>query len=291
MFANFLPAQVTQIQEKPAILLAQNIKRELIKTQLNEQAIATAYVRQGNGKPPILLLHGFDSSVLEFRHLLPLLAAHHETWAVDLLGFGFTQRLPSIDYNPNTIKIHLYAAWRTLIKQPVVLVGTSMGGATAIDFALTYPETVEKLIIINSVGFSGDFPIGKLLFPPLDFLAVEYWRQRKLQALFWSSLNQSSSIVDAIRCAALHLEMPHWNQALLDFMKSGGYGDIADRVGKVTQPTLILWGDRDDTLASGDAVKFQRAIANSQLVWLKDCGHVPQLEQPEVLAKRILAFL
>jgi pimeloyl-ACP methyl ester carboxylesterase len=69
-------------------------------------------VHQGKGGTPILLLHGFDSSVLEFRRLLPLLATENETWAVDLLGFGFTDRIAGIPFSPSAIKTHLYYFWK-----------------------------------------------------------------------------------------------------------------------------------------------------------------------------------
>lgn len=290
MFPSFLPFSVNLLKEPASIALAESIKRQHIATPLSQQAIATSYVHQGQGEP-ILLLHGFDSSVLEFRSLIPLLAAHNETWAVDLLGFGFTERIPNILYNPETIKTHLYYFWKTLINQPVMLLGASMGGATAIDFTLSYPEAVKQLVLINSVGFSGDFPIGKFLFPPLDYLAVEYWRQRKLQALYLGETfgNLKSGDIEAIRCALLHSEMPNWHEAMISFTKSGGYGELANKIHQIDKPTLILWGEADDTFDKGDAVKFNRAIARSQLIWL-NCGHVPQLEQPQVTASHILAF-
>ena len=290
MFPSFLPYEVNLLQENNSITLAKRIKRSQIRTPLSQNAIATSYVCQGTGTP-ILLLHGFDSSVLEFRALFPLLAAHNQTWAVDLLGFGFTQRLLEIDYNPTTIKTHLYAFWQTLINRPVMLVGTSMGGATAIDFTFSYPHAVEKLVLINSVGFSGDFPLGKLLFPPLDYLAIEYWRQRKLQALFLGSKfgNLKPGEIEAIRCAVLHLEMSNWQAAMMSFTKSGGYSDLADKIAQIDKPTLILWGEFDETLGVDDALKFQRAIAHSQLIWLRNCGHVPQLEQPQTTAEHLLA--
>jgi pimeloyl-ACP methyl ester carboxylesterase len=173
-----------------------------------------------------------------------------------------------------------------------MLVGASMGGAAAIDFTLTYPDAVKQLVLINSVGFSGDFPLGQFLFPPLDYLAVEYWRQRKLQALFFGSTfgNLEPDAIEAIRCAALHLEMPGWHEAMIIFMKSGGYSNLVDKIAQINQPTLILWSEADETLGIGDAVKFHRAIAHSHLIWLKNCGHVPQLEQPETTAEHLLAF-
>ncbi len=291
MFASFLPSEVKLLTESTSIALAQNIKRQPIATPLSQQLIATSYVLQGKGGTPIVLLHGFDSSVLEFRRLIPLLAPDNETWAVDLLGFGFTERIAGISFSPLAIKTHLYYFWKTLINQPVMLVGASMGGATAIDFTLTYPHAVKQLVLINSVGFTGDFPLGRFLFPPLDYLAVEYWRQRKVQALFFGGTfgNLEPTTIEAIRCAVLHLEMPGWHEAMITFMKSGGYGDLADKIPQIDKPTLILWGESDDTLGVDDPLKFQRAIAQSQLIWLRNCGHVPQLEQPQTTAKHLLA--
>lgn len=293
MFASFLPSDVKYLTEYTSIALAKSIKRDRIVTPLSQQPIATTYVHQGSGGTPIVLIHGFDSSVLEFRSLIPLLAAHNQTWAVDLLGFGFTEKIAGIQFNPDTIKTHLYYFWKTLIDQPVILVGASMGGATAIDFTLTYPQAVKQLVLINSVGYSGNFPIGKFLFPPLDYLAVEYWRQRKLQSLLLGGNfgNLEPGTIEAIRCAVLHLEMTGWHEAMISFMKSGGYSDLADKIAQIDKPTLILWGEADDTLDVGDAMRFKRAIAHSQLIWIKNCGHVPQLEQPQFTAQHLLAFL
>lgn len=292
MFADFLPYQVADLRDPLAVALAQLIYRQAIPTPLDKQPIATAIVQQGSGGAPILLLHGFDSSLLEFYRLLPLLAADNETWAIDLLGFGFTDRMAGLTFDPSAIQTHLYCCWKLLINQPVILVGTSMGGAAAIDFTLTYPEAVKKLVLINSMGYIGGFPFGKFLFPPLDFLAVEFWRQRKLQALTLGSIsgwNQNS--LEALRCATLHMEMPRWHEAMIAFTKSGGYGWLGDRIPLIDKQTLILWGELDDTLGSDDAHKFKRDIGHSKLVWIKDCGHVPQLDQPDIVAENILAFL
>ncbi|MGB3405128.1 MAG: alpha/beta hydrolase [Microcoleaceae cyanobacterium] len=292
MFPFFLPPEVNSLTEYTSINLAKNIKRSLISTPFYPPGIQTAYTCQGNDSPPILFLHGFDSSLLEFSRIIPFISPQYQTWAIDLLGFGFTQRIPEINYNPETLKSHLYYTWKTLINRPIILVGTSMGGAAAIDFALTYPEVVQKLVLIDSVGYSGSFPIGMLLIPPIDSISIEFWRQRKQQALnFAPFLWINASQIEAIKFTSLHLKMPYWQDAMISFMKSGGYGDIAARISQIKHPTLILWGDKDETLGTKDAILFHQNIANSQLIWMKDCGHVPHLEQPERTAKAILEFL
>jgi pimeloyl-ACP methyl ester carboxylesterase len=290
MSTNFLPSEITQLTESTSIALAQSIERIPIMTPLSQQPVATTYVRQGSGGTPILLLHGFDSSVLEFRRLLPLLAAQNETWAVDLLGFGFTERLAGIAFSPAAIKTHLYYFWKTLINEPVILVGASMGGAAAIDFTLAYPDAVKKLVLLDSAGYSAGPTIGRFLFPPLDYLAVEFLRRPGVRERISKTAyyDKNLATLDAQLCAALHLKLSGWHQALKAFTKSGGYGSFTEKLSQISLPTLILWGECDRILGTGDAYKFKEAIAHSQLIWIKNCGHVPHLEQPQITAGHIL---
>ena len=301
MFPDFLPQEIYSLKNSESIFLSQNIKRYPIPTLLSQTPhretdifdIATACIKLGTNSPPILLLHGFDSSILEFRRIIPLLAAKQETWAVDLLGSGFTERLPNITYNPQTIREHLYSFWQTLIDRPVILVGISMGGATAIDFTLTHPEAVQKLVLINSVGFTGGFPLGTKLPDIAIALMVEFWRQRRIQGLFWGKnfgwLDFHTE--DVIRCAALPSSMPNWTKAINDFTRSGGYYQLKERIPEINKPTLILWGEKDDVIGTKDAELFQNAIANSRLVWLQGLNHSPHWEKPKLVADLILEFI
>jgi pimeloyl-ACP methyl ester carboxylesterase len=136
VFPDFLPASVRQLTEPDSIAFARQIQRVNIITPLLDRTIATSYVHQGEGGIPIVFLHGFDSSIFEFRRIIPLIAGKQAVWAIDLLGFGFTERLPNCPFSPASIDTHLYATWQTLIQQPTILVGVSMGGAAAIEFTL-----------------------------------------------------------------------------------------------------------------------------------------------------------
>lgn len=293
MFPSFISPDANNLTESTSIELVKNISLEHIPTPLSPNSIPTAYVQKGQENTPILLLHGFDSSLLEFRRLLPLLATINETWAVDLLGFGFTQRSTDISFDIEAIKTHLYYFWKTHISKPVILVGASMGGATAIDFTLTYPEIVEKLVLIDSAGLTKQPIVGKFMFPPLDYLATEFLRQPKVrknisQAAYY---DKSFASLDAQTCAALHLKCEGWNRALIAFTKSGGYGSFLKRLKEIQQPTLIIWGREDRILGIKDAEKFKKAIANNNLIWIDQCGHVPHLEKPQTTSEAIEAFL
>jgi pimeloyl-ACP methyl ester carboxylesterase len=96
---------------------------------------------------------------------------------------------------------------------------------------------------------------------------------------------------DAQKCAALHLDCPNWSKSLISFTRSGGYRSCKARLAEIQVPTLILWGEGDRILGTKDAARFQRAIPQSKLVWVPDCGHVPHLEKSEFTSETILEFV
>jgi pimeloyl-ACP methyl ester carboxylesterase len=258
------------------------------------KSVMTTYLRQGTGSPPVLLLHGFDSSLLEFRRLVPLLAQQTQTWAVDLFGFGFTERPNGLNVSAAAIQDHLFSFWQTLIQQPVVLVGASMGGAAAIAFTLAFPEAVEKLILIDSAGYGSGPRMGQFLTDSLGYWVTEKFlkkpsvRQKIGENAYY---DKTFASVDAQKCAALHLDCPNWSKSLISFTRSGGYPSYKTRLSEIQVPTLILWGTNDRILGTKDAPRIQRAIAQSKLVWVPDCGHVPHLERPKFTTSHILDFL
>lgn len=292
-FPDFIPAEADQLTEISAINLLKNIQREPILTPLTNQEIVTSFVQQGEGETPVLLFHGFDSSVIEFRKLLPLLAQKTAVWGVDLLGFGFTDRSENVDINANSIKTHLYSFWQKYINKPVILIGTSMGGATAIDFTLTYPNLVKKLVLIDSAGLANPPIMGKLMFPPFDHLATQFLANPKVRKAIINQAYYNQKLVDinAEICGSIHLQMPNWNKSLISFTKGGGYGNFAKDLVKIAQETLIIWGEYDKIVGTKSATKFNKLIKNSRLIWVKDCGHFPQIEKVEELNKAILNFM
>jgi len=297
-----LPIEVTswrsRLTEPTSIKMIDKIQFCLVSTTFADELILTSYVNDGVTNLqkkilPIVFLHGFDSSLLEFRRLLPQLTDTYQVWAVDLFGFGMTERLRGVQVSPNSIKEHLYYFLQTAIATPIVLVGASMGGAAAIDFALTYPEVVQKLVLIGSAGMRAGTTMGKFLISPLDRMATNFLRSSKVrrEVSLKAYANPSFVTPDAEACASLHLSMPRWSESLISFTKSGGYGSFAEQLKYLEQETLILWGDRDRILGIKDATKFQETIPRNQLIWIDNSGHVPHLERPDIVAQQIHKFI
>lgn len=256
-------------------------------------AVDTNYIDMDQGQGgTMLFLHGFDSSVLEFRRLLPLIEKDFRAIAVDLLGFGFTARSKILLPTPANIKIHLDHFWQRIIQEPITLVGVSMGGAVALDFCLSFPERVKKLVLIDSAGLAKQPFASRLMFPPLDrwltkFLASPQVRQSIGQAAYY---NRSLASEDARRCAGAHLACAGWSEGLIAFTKSGGYGSFAEQLDQITRPSLIIWGKQDKILGVKAPEQFRRLLPQSQLIWLDACGHVPHLEKPEATAAALRQF-
>ncbi|MFP4337577.1 MAG: alpha/beta fold hydrolase [Halothece sp.] len=288
--ADFIPPLAQKLTEKNSCQLISQVRQTSIITSFHSQDINTTYIQGGKGEIPILLLHGFDSSLMEFRRLFPKLTPITETFAVDFFGFGLTDRPLDIPVTPENIKAHLHSFWQQLIKRPMILIGASMGGAVAIDFALTYPEIVHKLVLLDSAGFAGGPAMGKLMIPPLDRLATSFLRNIKVRQKISENAyyDRRFASEDALYCSMLHLAHPNWSKALISFTKSGGYNFLSSRISQITQPTLIIWGEEDKILGTKDAIKFEKTIPNSKLVWIPESGHVPHLEKPDLTAEAIL---
>ena len=285
-----LPVEAAGLSEAASVAIARQVK--WVEVQMPAGPVATSYLCRGQGVP-VLLLHGFDSSLFEFRRLVPLLADRAQVWAMDLLGFGFGDRLATQPINPAAIKQHLLAFCQQVIGQPVVLVGASMGGGVAIDFAVSHPEALRQLVLIDAVGFAAGPAIGKVMFPPLDRWATNFLRNPSVRRKISEKAYCDRTLVtpDAVLCASLHLLMPRWQAALIAFTKSGGYNFLSQKIPQIQVPTRVLWGRQDQILGVKDAARFEQTIPHCQLVWIENCGHVPHLEKPEETAVHIVDLL
>ena len=158
----FFPKQAQRFTSRSAVKLARRYRRESVYVPCLERYVPTAHVppaRRDVSKQPVCFLHGFDSSSLDFRKLLPYVEDRCETWAVDLVGWGFSDHSlfvddPSLPNGPDVKKEHLYQFWKQSIGRPMCVMGVSLGGAVAIDFALTYPEAVSTLVLSAAQGYT-----------------------------------------------------------------------------------------------------------------------------------------
>ena len=234
--------------------------------------------------PPVLLLHGFDSSFLEFRRLAPLLASGVQLFIPDLYGFGFCPRPSGGDYSPRGVLRHLEVLAREIGGRnpaPLGLIGASMGGSVAVELARRLPEQVNRLLLLAPAGLTG----RPMPLPPLlDGLGVRFLALPGVRrGLCRTAFADPDAAVGAaeLEIASLHLQSPGWADALRRFARSGGFAGAGAPLPH--QPITVLWGANDRILRAPQK-RAALALLGERVRELDACGHLPHLDQTASVA-------
>uniref|UniRef100_A0A7S0E2Z4 AB hydrolase-1 domain-containing protein n=1 Tax=Hanusia phi TaxID=3032 RepID=A0A7S0E2Z4_9CRYP len=301
-FPEFLPREIDEVEDEDCRNMARSLQRVPVRMDPSfaKRPVLTSYaktnVEGSKEQSPLLLLHGFDSSCLEWRRLLPKLEELGiESYAVDVLGWGFTEREVEVvsSFSPAAKLDHIVGFIEQHIARPVTLVGASLGGSIAIDIALQRPDVVDKLVLVDAQGYiDGAAMTGQPRL--LQQLGVQVLKSKPLR-MFANKIAYSEperwGTEDAMRIGRLHCLTRGWDEAMIGFMNSGGY-HLSDKVKQVKQETLVLWG-RDDKILDPRkyAARFLEDIPSSSLEWIDNCGHVPHLEQANTTAQVLAKFV
>lgn len=236
--------------------------------------------------PPLLLLHGFDSSFLEFRRLAPLLSQAHTLVIPDLHGFGFTPRVGTATQGPEPVLRHLESLLEVLATAPAMagplgLIGASMGGSVAVCLARRQPERVARLLLLAPAGLTGrPMPLPPLLDGlGVRFLALPGVRRGLCRSAF---ADPTADVGPAeLQIASLHLATPGWGPALARFARSGGFAGCGEPLPQ--QPLAVLWG-ADDRILRAPQKRAAQLLLGDRIRELERCGHLPHIDQPESVA-------
>ena len=234
--------------------------------------------------PPVLLLHGFDSSFLEFRRLAPLLAGGTQLFIPDLFGFGFCPRPAGGDYSPSGVLRHLEALVAAIQQRnpaPLGLIGASMGGSVAVELARRLPEQVARLLLLAPAGLTGrPMPLPPLLDRlGVRFLALPGVRRGLCRTAFADP--EASVGAAELEIASLHLQTPGWGESLGRFARSGGFAGCGAPL--PAQPIRVLWGAHDRILRAPQKTAAL-ALLGERVRELEDCGHLPHLDKAATVA-------
>jgi pimeloyl-ACP methyl ester carboxylesterase len=250
---------------------------------------------------PIVLLHGTSSSLHTWEGWVHVLKAQHRVISFDLPGFGLTgpfagQYTPD-DYHGDTYARFVIDLLDQLKLPAVVLGGNSLGGEIAWRVATLAPERVAQLVLVDAAG--PDFtpqsvPVGFIAarLPVLGWLG-QYVLPREvvvqgLASVYGDPSRVTSEQVDRY----FELSLRDGNRRALSLrLQQMQLGEDAERIGSVTQPTLILWGARDHLIPPAVGQEFERLIKGSRRIVLEGLGHVPQEEDPARSVEPVKAFV
>ena len=272
--------------------------------------IRYTYIRcpSGNSEaPPLVFLHGFGSAIAQWRYNLQPLSQFSTVYALDLLGFGASEKAPA-EYGVELWMAQVYDFWRTWIRKPIVLVGHSLGGGVAIATAASYPEMVGGLILLTvppsarerssstlqSFGESVETALASpLILRPLFQLFKRRAFIRKGLELAYA--NSEMVTEDLVTLFATPPQDRGAAGVVCRLVKAKNRRDytpnVKETVSQLDIPILMLWGQQDRVIPINLGRQLAPLNSKLKLVELENAGHCAYDECPERVNREILTWL
>jgi pimeloyl-ACP methyl ester carboxylesterase len=258
-----------------------------------------AFVRAGSG-PALLLIHGIGDSSETWRQLIPALARSHTVIAPDLLGHGCSDK-PRADYSVAAYANAMRDLLSVLDVERATVVGHSLGGGVAMQFAYQYPDRCERLVLVSSGGVCREVhpllrmaaaPNADLLLPLLGMPLTQHALRLTMRILKAVDSDMGRDADDWMRvCQALpnvtaRSAFVRTLRAVVDWR--GQVVTMLDRCYLTRgMPTLLMWGARDPVIPFEHARIAHAAMPGSRLEVFETAGHLPHRSDP----KRFLTLL
>lgn len=262
--------------------------------QLGDQLV---HIEQAGSGEPVILLHGFGASTYSWRKVMPALAGAFRVVAIDLNGFGYTQRPRAFEsYTREGQAGLVLRVLDALGIRSAHLVGHSYGGGLSLFLASRHPERVRSLVLVDSSAptYAND---RRSLVASVKPLLTFYLRSLVLRpatvrrALLHSFHDDSLVTPELVR--------EYYERLRVEGVVDAYYGLTAPsrtpsepvELEKIRIPTLVVWGAQDRVIAAAAGRRAAARMPDAEFVAIEGAGHVPMEEKPDELVRVILPFL
>ncbi|MSS85970.1 MAG: alpha/beta hydrolase [Thaumarchaeota archaeon] len=246
------------------------------------------YLESGSSKRTLVFLHGLGASSERWKYVLPFFETDFHIVVPDLIGFGYSDK-PNTDY---TIKFFSNFLEKFLVSLGIVqtsIVGSSLGGQIASDYTSSHSQYVEKLILVSPSGVmkQSTFALDSYI------MAALYPSEQSAKNAFELMDGTGKKIPrDTIDGFVTRMKLPNAKFAFMSTLLGlKNSGIITEKLKKISSPTLVIWGSNDPVIPVNFADDFVSSITNCVFHEMSDCGHTPFVQEPELFASLVLAFL
>lgn len=258
---------------------------------------------------PIVLLHGFGTSIGHWRQNLGVLGEVHTVYALDMLGFGASEKAP-VRYKVALWVEQVYEFWRTFIGYPTILVGNSIGSLVALAAAAKYPEMVQGVVMLSLPDPSLEqeaiprpvqplvASIKSLVASPFVLKAVFRLINRPSMVRRWAAIayahpeSVTDELVDILLGPAQDRGSAHAFYATIKAITSAESGiEVKSLLARVNVPMLLIWGQQDRMVPPALAHRFVEYNPRLQLFPIENAGHCPHDECPVEVNQAILTWM
>lgn len=260
-------------------------------------------------RPPLILIHGFGAAIEHWRHNIPVLSYKHTVYALDLLGFGASRKAPT-EYHVDLWVEQVYDFWQTFVRQPVVLVGNSIGSLVCLAAAAAHPEMVRGIAMLNlpDVSVRQEMipqwiqPVvatieGMVASPPLLKALFQVLRRpsairRWAEVAYVNPTAISDELVEILAAPAQDEGAARTFAALCQAVRRPHFAPAAKSIlPNLKQPILLIWGRQDRMVPPSLAHTLVQLNPEVELVELDRAGHCPHDECPDQLNPILLHWL
>lgn len=267
-----------------------------MEKQIEVTGLRLSVVDKGQG-PPILFIHGLGGYKENWEDNLDYFAASHRAIAVDLPGFGRSEKRTDLPYGIEFFSDMLCATLDRLGIEKAHWVGNSMGGHIAAFTALKHPARMGRLVLVNAAGTnqaeiqtmiaSNQLMANDPAFkPPPELIGM------MLQTLIFHGPSPQIEKMTARAIEDLtRPDAPLQQDATLKALQSILATPLTERLGDIAAPTLVVWGREDRLVNVANADVFAAGIANAKVHVIDQCGHCPMLEKPDDFNRVVAQFL
>jgi 2-hydroxy-6-oxonona-2,4-dienedioate hydrolase len=257
----------------------------------------TRYLHAGDSsKPTLIAMHGITGHAEAYVRNLKALSEHFDVWAIDFIGHGYSDK-PDHPLEIRHYIDQLLGFMAAIGAEKSYLTGESLGGWVTAQFAIDYPEKVER-ILLNTMGGTMANPavMERLYTLSMEAAKDPSWERVKTR-LEWLMADPAMVTDDLIRTRQAIFQQPDWlkacqaNMALQDLetRKRNMLTDAA--LGQIKAPALVLWTTKDPSGPVDEGRRIAGLIPNGELAVMENCGHWPQYEDPETFNRIFLDFM
>jgi pimeloyl-ACP methyl ester carboxylesterase len=258
------------------------------------------YTVKGEGKP-LVLIHGYGAGMWVWEKQIEALSQFFRVYALDVIGHGFSDR-PKIPYTPEAYVHFLKDFMDGVCIERATLIGNSMGGGMAWAMAVSYPERVDRLILIDCVppdilrqvrndSFRTLVAIKDI--PLLPYLVIAGRSRSSIRLILLECVSDNKLITSEVLNRQYQLSKIKGTTWVLysTFKHAEEALTLKDRFPLIQHPTLFIWGEKDLIFPPSVGETLHKTLTGSQLRVIEKSGHIPMWETPDEVNQAILSFL